>query len=620
MEEGGGVVQGTKASGLGPRPLGYLLAGAVLVFAAASGPAAADTLRDALTGTYATSPVLNAQREALKGTDATVALAGAQARPQIAATVGINRDLTRSGVLVTSRASGPVLSGGLDLNLPLFAGGRIRNSVGAAKARVEAERAALRAVEGEVFAEAVEAYMDVMRDRAVEDLNENQVRVLSENLRATTSLFNAGDLTRTDIAQSQARLSSATAQLSLAQARLTASEENYLRVVGRRPDTLAPPPPLPPLPATANEAARMAIARNPRLTAALQQARAAGLDVRVAFADRLPSVAGVLGGDYVNYLSDSFGVGVPRTGVQTTLGVTTRIPLYQGGAPSARIRQARAAEGELMERTVATERTVVANARSAFVTYQASLKAIQSNQDAVTANELALRGTRAERSVGSRTVIEVLNAEQELLASRVQLIAARRDAYVAGFQLLQAMGQASSEDLGLQQGPLYDPISNYRRVAGGWSDWASGEKHQPRSTSTLALAEAAPNRLADAPRLAANTPSPVATPSTSPPAAEKVAAVPKRPSVEPVASRAAASSKAAASGSWVIQLGAFRQKGAPQALFARLASVIGPKEPIYEPAGVFTRLLVGPYQTQAEARSACGKLGASTPCYPLKRP
>jgi outer membrane protein len=146
-----------------------LLAGTIAIAIVASAPAAADTLRDALAASYDTSPVLNAQREALKGTDASVALANSAARPQIAANVGINRDLSRSGVLVTQRSKGPVLSGGLDVNLPLFAGGRIRNSIDAAKARVEAGRAVLKAVEGDVFAEVVEAYMDVLRDRAVLD-------------------------------------------------------------------------------------------------------------------------------------------------------------------------------------------------------------------------------------------------------------------------------------------------------------------------------------------------------------------------------------------------------------------------------------------------------------------
>ena len=128
-----------------------------------------------------------------------------------------------------------------------------------------------------------------------------------------------------------------------------------------------------------------------------------------------------------------------------------RIPLYQGGLPAARIRQAQALEGQTLEQRIATERAVVANTRSAFATYQAAQDAIASNQVAVTANELALEGARAENSVGTRTILDVLNAEQELLNAQVELVTARRDAYVAGFQLLNAMGQAEADDLGLER-------------------------------------------------------------------------------------------------------------------------------------------------------------------------
>ena len=134
---------------------------------------------------------------------------------------------------------------------------------------------------------------------------------------------------------------------------------------------------------------------------------------------------------------------------------------------------------------------MVATTRSAFAAYEAARRAIQSNQTAVEANELALEGARAEQSVGTRTVLEVLNAEQELLNSQVALVSARRDAYVAGFQLLNAMGQAEAQDLGLEGGPLYDPLGNYRRVAGDWSDWAPVRRAAPVSTRTVTPEEAA---------------------------------------------------------------------------------------------------------------------------------
>jgi outer membrane protein len=172
--------------------------------------------------------------------------------------------------------------------------------------------------------------------------------------------------------------------------------------------------------------------------------------------------------------------------------VSGRIPIYQGGLPAARIRQAQALEGQTLELRIATERAVVSNTRSAFATYQAAQNAIASSQVAVSANELALEGARAENSVGTRTILDVLNAEQELVNAQVQLVTARRDAYVAGFQLLNAMGQAEADDLGLDGGPLYDPLGNYRSVAGNWSDWAGEPRANPVATRTVTPQEEVP--------------------------------------------------------------------------------------------------------------------------------
>jgi outer membrane protein len=466
------------------------------VAALAAGTASADTLREALVSTYASNPTITAQREALRATDATVAIARAAGRPQLSGQVGLNRDLTRSGVLDTGANRGPTLSGGVDFSVPVFSGGSVRNSIRAARTRVEAGRATLRAVEGDVFTEAVAAYMDVIRDRAIVELNENQVQVLTTNLEATRDRFEIGDLTRTDVAQSEARLQLARANLATAEARLAASEENYRRVIGQRPGDLAPPPPLPPLPATPEEAVRIALVNNPDLIAVHRQATAAGYDVRVTQAERLPTVAGVASGTYVNDLNGAgvspiTGRDLPSTGTETSIGVSTRIPLYQGGLPSARIRQAQAIEAQVQEQVIATERAVLANTRAAFAAYEAAQDAIRSNQVAVEANELALEGARAEQSVGTRTVLDVLNAEQELLNAQVALVTVRRDAYVAGFQLLNAMGQAEADDLGLEGGPLYDPLGNYRRVAGDWSDWATDPRRPPTATRTVTPEEAA---------------------------------------------------------------------------------------------------------------------------------
>src|SRR3954470_4199179 len=277
---------------------------ASLIAALMAGTAAADTLREALVSAYRTNPTLTGQRESLRATDATVAIAKAAGRPQVSATVGLNRDLSRSGILDTG-GKGPTLSAGVDLSYPLFNGGSVRNSVAAAQTRVEAGRATLRAVEGDVFVLAVRAYMDVIRDRAIVELNANNVRVLQTNLEATTDRFKIGDLTRTDVAQSEARLQLGRSQLATSQGRLAGSEAIYREVIGHAPGRLAPPPPLPPLPATADEAVQIALANNPDLIATSREALAAGYDVNVARAGRLPTLSAQASGDYVRNLGDN---------------------------------------------------------------------------------------------------------------------------------------------------------------------------------------------------------------------------------------------------------------------------------------------------------------------------
>ena len=465
---------------------------ASLIAALMAGTAGADTLREALVSTYATNPTLTGQRETLRATDATVAIARAAGRPQVSGTVGLNRDLSRSGILDIG-GKGPTLSAGVDLSYPLFNGGSVKNSVRAAQTRVEAGRATLRAVEGDVFTLAVSAYMDVIRDRAIVELNQNNVKVLETNLEATSDRFKIGDLTRTDVAQSEARLQLGRSQLATAEGRLAASEATYRQVIGHAPGQLAPPPPLPPLPKNEDEAVRIALANNPDLIAISRQAIAAGYDVNVARAGRLPTLSGVVSGTYVNNIGGTTSSAFPNTGTQTTAGLAARVPIFQGGLPAARIRQAQALQGQVLEQVVGTERAVVQVARAAFAAYDAAQKAIQANTVAVQANELALEGNRAEQSVGTRTIIEVLNAEQELLQSQVALVTAKRDAYVAGFQLLNAMGQAEAKDLGLEGGPLYDPLGNYRRVANNWNDWATDKRYTPVATRTVSPQELPPN-------------------------------------------------------------------------------------------------------------------------------
>ena len=463
---------------------GFLAASALAL--AIGGGAQAETLREALLRTYSTNPTITGQRAQLRTLDENVAIARAQGRPQVSGTAGFNQDLTQTG-----GGTGRNLSATVNVSYPLFNGGAVKNQIRAADERVLAGRAGLRGTEGDVFTDAVSAYMDVIRDRSIVELNQNQVRVLETNLQASRDRFEVGDLTRTDVAQSEARLALARSNLQLAQGRLTASEENYRRVIGILPGDLAPPPPLPPLPSTPDQAVEIALQNNPGLAAIAAQIRAAGLDVSVAQAGRLPTVSAVGTGQAVNYLGtadDQFGPlsNVSNTQTSTGVGVQARLPLYQGGLVGAQVRRSQALQSQLLEQGIEVERGVVAQTRAAFASYRAALDAIQSNEVAVSANSLALEGTRAEQTVGTRNVLDVLNAEQELLNSQVQLVTARRDAYVAGFALLNAMGQAEVEDLNLDGGTaLYDPVANYKRVSRKASDWSQDKAPVPVATRTV---------------------------------------------------------------------------------------------------------------------------------------
>ncbi|MGQ0661210.1 TolC family outer membrane protein [Sphingosinicella sp.] len=453
-----------------------------------------DTLREALVKTYDTNPTIMAQRQSLRATDEDAALARAAGRPAMSVTATYGEDLTTRNIV---GGTGRDLNVSSTVSVPIFSGGRIRNNVRAADIRVDAGRSDLRATEGDIFTEAVAAYMDVIRDRSIVQLNENQVRVLTTNLQATRDRFEVGDLTRTDVAQSDARLALARSTLALVQGRLRASEENYERVIGVPPGNLQPPPPLPTLPGTAELATDVALANNGDLAAIAARARAADYDVRVAQGGRLPTLSGSATARYLDLLGTGVG-GTNGLGIQqdnngsTSVGLSLTMPIYQGGAAGARVRRAEAVRGQLIEQAIGVERAVVSSSAAAFASYRASLEAIESNQIAVAANQLALEGTRAEQTVGTRNVLDVLNAEQELLNSQVLLVTARRDAYVAGFQLLNVMGAAEAEDLNLDGGPLYDPIANYNRYARSWSDWDDGPMIRPVATRTAPEQAASP--------------------------------------------------------------------------------------------------------------------------------
>ena len=467
------------------------LRGRALLLAAAMASASganAEDLRGALNQAYQTNPSLQAARAQQRATDEGVPIARASGLPSLSGSAAETEFLKQNGSSTTSVDQS--LSAGLSLGVPLYAGGAVRNSIRAAETRVEAGQADLRGIETGVFNQVVAAYMDVILSEAVVGLNRNTVEVLEVNLQATRDRFEIGDLTRTDVAQSQARLSLAKGDLRSAQSNLIGARERYIQVIGKVPGDLEPPPPLPGLPGSPQEAVEVALDSNPDLIAAKFRKEAARRDVQVAGAARLPKVSVFSGVDYVDYLGSLKSATLPPGSLaqnQTTAqaGIRATIPLFQGGLPAARERQAQAVENALIEQEIAAEREVISQTRAAYATWQAANEIIESTQTAVDAATLSLEGVRAENSVGNRTILDILDAERELLQTKVRLVTARRNAYVAGFSLLAAMGKAEAQDLGLDGGPLYDPDVNYQRVRGKWFDWDRDPAPVARSTRTV---------------------------------------------------------------------------------------------------------------------------------------
>lgn len=453
------------------------------------GTAFADTLQQALETAYTSNPTLTAQRANVRAADENVPIARAAGRPSLEGSAVYQENVLKGDQSPTLFVSDPDRQAVATLNLdvPLVQFGAVRHSVGAAKARTEASRAGLRGTEADLFSQVVAAYMDVIRDEAAVRLNQRNRSVIGYTLSETRDRFDVGDRGPTDVAQAEARVALADSQLETAGARLIASRENYIRLVGNPPGDLAPPPPLPPLPATAEDAVAIALESNPALAAARAETVAAQHDITVAQADGMPRLSAIGGLNRYSYLGSlSSGTG-PRNRDQGTtgyVGLQLKIPIYEGGRVNAQTRQAREKYGAALEQIAAAERETVAETRSAFANWRSAQRVIEAATGGVAANERALTGIRAETNTGLRPLLDLLNAEQELLNSQVTLITAERDAYVAGFALLAAIGRAEARNLNFDSSLLYDPMAHYRDVEGRVIDFREPGRPDPVATGT----------------------------------------------------------------------------------------------------------------------------------------
>ncbi|MEO0680447.1 MAG: TolC family outer membrane protein [Pseudomonadota bacterium] len=440
-------------------------AAAILAAAGAclAAPAAAQTtLADALVRAYESSPELRADRAGLRALDEDEI----QARSGLLGTVtGVTTyELRNSGGTFgragTDRDDNDPFSLGLQGSIPLYDGGQIANSSEAALQGVLAGRQDLSSTEQEVLLNAVTAFEDVRQNIGLVDVARSNVRVISEQLRAARDRFEVGEVTRTDVSQAEARLAAARSQLAASTGSLAQSRQAYLRAVGELPDDLQTPPPLPDLPDSEAGALALAEAQHPSLQSARFQARQAEFNVKQAIGARLPQVD--LEGDVGYTNNDVFIDGGGSTGESNfaAVGVRGTVPIWTGGRIPSEVReaQARLAQSKAVVHDVARQiRQAVSNAWSGLEVARTSITAARQQIRAAT---IAFDGVREEATLGARTTLDVLDADQELQQARADLIVALRDEYVAGYSLLSAVGNLTVTHLGLAV-DSYDP-DDYR--------------------------------------------------------------------------------------------------------------------------------------------------------------
>jgi outer membrane protein len=441
-------------------------------------PASAETLQAALIQAYQNNPTLNAQRAAVRATDENVpqALSGYRPRVSLSASIGeayvdsLSRSPTPApgGGTAYSSLSGhnAVQSYGGTVTQNVLNGFQTANRTRQAESQVSAARETLRLTEQNVLLAAVTAYMNLLRDTAILDLQRRNVEVLEEQLRQTRDRFNVGEVTRTDVAQSESRLAAGRSAVLAAQANYTASRATYRQVIGIEPGRLTPGAPVDRLsPRSLSEAVASARANHPSVTTAMFNVDIALFQVKVAEGALYPTL------NIVGSAQKNFGSAISLSTLESfsgTIAGQLSVPVYQGGSEYALIRQAKET---LTQRRIDLD-TARDQAQQTLVQSWGQLEAakaqIEATQAQVTAAEIALNGVREEARVGQRTTLDVLNAQQELVNARVSLVTAQRDRVVASYTLLAAVGRLSAQVLGLGV-PVYDPTSHYHQVRDSWA-------------------------------------------------------------------------------------------------------------------------------------------------------
>jgi outer membrane protein len=437
-----------------------LLLGAITVFALANTSSVlAETLAQAMTSAYRNNSTLESERAALRATDENVPQALSGWRPTITANESVTHTWTDTSVPFANKGQATRGDLSITLNQPIFRGFKTIESTAVAEAQVKAGRQSLLVVEQATLFNAIQAYMNVIQYRQILGLRQKNVNVLQKQLNATDARFKAGELTRTDVSQARATLSGSQGQLAVAAANVKAAEANFLQVVGHSPGKLAMPR-LAPRPRSLNEAQAIAQQTNPNILFAAQVQDASEHQI------------GVIGGDLLPQLGVSASASIDRsfdnnnyTAVGTIQGSLV-VPIYEAGRTYSGVRQAKETASQNRLKVVSAVRSVRESVTNAWNNIVAAGQGLASARSQVAASRLALDGVQQEYQVGSRSTIDVLNAQQTLVGSQIAQVTAQHDQVVASYSLLASMGHLTARHLGL--GGLYDPTEHYNDVRNKW--------------------------------------------------------------------------------------------------------------------------------------------------------
>ncbi|WP_135078164.1 TolC family outer membrane protein [Terasakiella sp. SH-1] len=440
------------------------LVGVALGALTLSTQANAETLREALVKAYLNNPSLNSERASVRATDEGVSQALANWRPDVSWSGSAYRSQNENNARIGDQRKQTLtpLSSTFSVTQPIFRGFQTIAATDEAEANVMAARYNLLETEQTVLFDAVTAYSNIVRDIAVLELNKNNEQVLRRQFEATTDRFEVGELTRTDVSQAKARFAKSTADRIQSEGDLEAARAVYENVIGEVATKPLPSPLPSDIPNTIEEAIDRALKNNPTLLAALQDEKAAMENIKETAGKLLPEL-NLVASHETALESSSIG----SRSDTARIGLTLSVPFYQQGSVYSQVREAKQTAAEKRMDMEQARRNVVESAKTGWEGLVTARARIQSFLAQIRAAEVALDGVQREASVGSRTVLDVLDAEQELLDAKVSLVRAQRDELVAVYELKQALGDLTAEKLALDTG-VYDPTVHYDEVRDAW--------------------------------------------------------------------------------------------------------------------------------------------------------